>query len=185
MNDSRIVCLAAQILQTCGAVGIVIVRVIEGIEEIRRKPYVRPLFDFEVLEDREVRIPRTGTDDVGSRTEVVKVPHAGIETTTVCQRHCQPVGIEAAVAIRSKRAGYSLTPVHRHQGRQVSSRDIGRAQGVEISYEPQPLSIAENGQLQPPIGSEARIPNLESAGVNAPPKTASPIADGGNLPTTD
>ncbi len=73
LNDPRVVCLAAQVLQPRGGVGGVIVGVIEGVEEIRRESYVRSLFDLEVLEDREVRIPGAGTDNAGSRTGIVDV----------------------------------------------------------------------------------------------------------------
>ena len=126
LNDSRIVSLAAQILQTCRGVGIVIDRVVESIEEICCKSHVDPLFDLEVLEGREVCIPATWTHDVGSRTEIVKVTDADIETAAAGQGHRQPIVIKAAIAVRSEWPDDSLAPILWNQSCEVSSRNVAR-----------------------------------------------------------
>ena len=75
LNDSRIVLLSAQILQTGGHIETilawtVVIGMVEHVEEISRKPCVHTLFNLEVLEERKIHIP-------GSRS-LVKRPGIGI-----------------------------------------------------------------------------------------------------------
>jgi hypothetical protein len=121
LNNPRIIELFAQILQTRRAVRIDIVGVIKGVKKIRRKSEICHLSDFEVLEYRDVCIPRARTDQTGTLARIEEVRGACIETTAVSQGYGQPIGIKGALRIRlsgtvwPERANGPLTSIHRHE----------------------------------------------------------------------
>ena len=184
MNNPRIIGLFAQILQTCCAIGIDIVRVVKSVKEIRRKSEIR-LPDFEVLEHGDVRIPCPWADQTGPLTWIEEIRTACAETTAVCQSHGQPASIKAAAAVWSEGMNRSLTAIRGNQSRKVSSRHVGCLGRIEISLKPQTLVPAENIHLDSLVGAEDRITSLEAASTNAPPEAAPPISNGGDLPAAD
>ena len=70
--------LASQVLEATDCVRRYVVRMVEGIEEVGRKPDVKPLLDLEVLVDRQVVIPGARADEIHARVGVVEPTERGI-----------------------------------------------------------------------------------------------------------
>src|SRR5207249_5271971 len=133
-----------------------------------------------VLVKRKVAVEecRTLVKSLGVRIDNAR--NISVEDATICQLHGN-----AVVEIRSEWMSNSLGRIGWHQALQIASRDISCLTWVEVTAEPETLMTTSNIQLNPLVRAQRGITIHEETGTNAAPQAATPITEGGDLPSPD
>lgn len=139
LDDPRVVHLPAQIEQTCilveillAGAGQVVNGMVKDIEEVCGEPQPEPLHDIEILENREILVPITGTEQEILRVRRKQVRYAGGPDSSVGQPDIHPVA-----EIGTNRPQLALRTVRRHKAFERAKVDIRRLGWIEITRKPQ------------------------------------------------
>ena len=73
LDNSWIVGLAVQPLQSCHVIGSHVIRMVEKVEEVCREPCFDRFSNLEVLEERKIYIPGAWSDNETSRTWIEEI----------------------------------------------------------------------------------------------------------------
>ena len=139
LNCPRIVPLPAEVLQASYCVessltGTDIIWMVEDVKEVRREPRLDALLDSEVLEDREINVPRARTKIESPGTRIIELSNRSVSSRSVGERLRNLI-----VEVWTQLSNQSLSSVDSHQILQVAPSDVCRLRRIEITSKPQSL----------------------------------------------
>src|SRR4030095_8893545 len=157
LNDPRVIPLPAEVLQPGDRVETLlawadIIWVVEDVEEVHREPRINTLLDSEVLENREINVPRARPQIEGPRTRIVEFTDRSVSSRTVGER-LRNLIIEG----RTQLSNQSLSSVGSHQIQQVAPSDVCCLRRIEITSKPQSLPSTKDCHFHALVRTQSRI----------------------------
>jgi hypothetical protein len=131
LDDARRVGLTGYVLQPGRVIRIIIIRMIEEVKEVCRKPKVHTFAEPEVLVQRQINVPSARSDDKASGAGIVHIGDIRQTSCAVSQQLGQTV-----VECGAQRPNQSLGSIYWDQRHGIYTVDVRGGPQVDVPSEP-------------------------------------------------